>query len=713
MKTVKKIFFTDLKNLSKNFFALVIAVGVCFLPALYAWFNIYSNWDPYGNTASLQMVAVCQDKGYTDEDGNYINVGQNIMDELAENDKVDWHFMDKKDDAIKGVESGDYYAAVVIDDDFTYNMYNIFLKTDVHPTLTFYQNQKKNPVATKISDTVIGTLQNNIDEEFIKVITKTVFAGANAVYDDVQQEGKVDKFIGELEELNEKLISYQELIGKIIAGNSVLTTTTEVAKGDVAELGKKAENSATSFSEATQSMEKSQVTLESYSRQVDTTMNEITDILTSMEEQLEKAQISNDIEQMEKASQAAIEDSQKLLTDLQALESSLTTSGSIDVPTSDEIKKVQETIKNIQNTLNAAKPVPEAKNGSKYVKHAEAEMAKNLEEAIGSIRTTQNDVINNLIPQVGDCITSMERVMKNTSQLMDQMSVMLSNMGNIFGSLQTTIVTANDSLEKTQEALGKISDRISEAVSKAKAATQSEQVKVLVNTLAGDPDLYGDFFSDPVEINSVAVYPVENYGSAVAPFYTVLSIWVGVIILAAIIKVKPNKEKYPNAGPKTLFFGRCLFFLFMGQLQTLITVLGNIYILKIQCLHPFLFWLSTAITSIVFTTLIFALVYSFGDIGKAIAVVVLVLQIAGSSGTYPIELLPAFFQKVYIFFPFPYAINAIRECICGLYELDLVWYLLQLCPFFLLALIIGLYLRIPFEGLNEYMEKRMEDTEMM
>ena len=183
--------------------------------------------------------------------------------------------------------------------------------------------------------------------------------------------------------------------------------------------------------------------------------------------------------------------------------------------------------------------------------------------------------------------------------------------------------------------------------------------------------------------------------------------------MVAIVKVKISKSNYPDATPTQLFFGRGMFFIAMGQVQTLITVLGDLFILKIQCVHPLLFWVVGALTSLTFTLLIYALVYSFGDVGKAIAVVILVLQIAGSSGTYPIELLPEFFQKVYIFFPFPYAINAMRECICGLYEADIVVYLLKLLTFLGVGLVIGLLIRIPFEGLNHYMEKRLEDTEMM
>ena len=107
-------------------------------------------------------------------------------------------------------------------------------------------------------------------------------------------------------------------------------------------------------------------------------------------------------------------------------------------------------------------------------------------------------------------------------------------------------------------------------------------MEALVDTLTGNPDLYGEFFSEPVVIDTVTVYPVENYGSAVAPFYTTLSIWVGATILVAIVKTRVNKKKYPEAKPHELFFGRGMFFLFMGQVQTLITVLGDILILKIQ-----------------------------------------------------------------------------------------------------------------------------------
>ncbi len=712
MKTIKKIFFTDVKNLAKNLFALIIAIGVCFLPALYAWFNIYSNWDPYGNTGNLQLAAVNLDQGYTDENGEFKNTGEDIMDELADNDKVDWQFVDSADEAIEGVESGKYYAALVVQNNFTYNMYNMFVNTTEEPTLIFYQNQKKNPVANKISDTIVTTVQSNINEEFVKVMTKTIFEDVNDMYDDIEEEGGVDAFIDKLDNLNKNLIDYQKTIDDVIKGNAVLSSNIANATNDVEDLENRTKNSAGSLSEAGGSLQQSQNTLNAYKDQMNLTIDTMLTMLNTMENQLKQAQLSGDINQMADVCEQTLKDTKQLNKDITAISQSIADQNN-NQGVVDTLQQLSDSVEALQKILEKANIDGKYDNVSQQIKDAEASMISDIDKAIANITSTRNTINNQLVPQLNTCVDNLEDVIGNASTIMNNMSGVLNSMGNVFGSLQTTLSTSDKSLEKTKEALSKISDKLTKAIDKARSVQEDERVEALVDTLTGDPDMYGEFFSEPVEIESVAVYPIENYGSAVAPFYTVLSVWVGVIIMAAIIKVKVTKSKYPDATPTQLFFGRSLFFIAMGQVQTLITVLGDLFILKIQCVHPFLFWVVGALTSLTFTLLIYALVYSFGDVGKAIAVVVLVLQIAGSSGTYPIELLPEFFQKVYIFFPFPYAINAMRECICGLYEADIVIYLLKLLTFLVVGLVVGLWIRIPFEGLNHYMEERMEDTEMM
>ncbi len=716
MKTIRKIFLTDLKNLSRNLFALIIAVGICFLPALYAWCNIYSNWDPYGNTGALKLAAVSLDKGYTNQDGEYKNVGSQIMDNLADNDKVNWQFVDSQEDAIEGVNSGAYYAAVVIDENFAYNMYNVFTTDFEKPMLVFYENQKKNPVATKISDTVVSTLENNINEEFIKVMTKTVFSEANDVSDDLKDEGGIDGLIDKLTQVNNELIEYEDVIDSVISGNAVLTRNITSADADVKDMTDKTSSSAQSLQDAQGSMANTQITFNTYSNEVNTTLDTMKTTLSNISTEIQQAKMSEDIAAMTSATSEAYKDTQQLLTDVNALNESLAATGEhSDIVSSalGTLGNMKDEIQELQKVLGTIDPDKVSSDISQNAATQEQNIIEALSRCESQVNDLQNQYNNNLVPQVNNTLDSLENVLSNAGDLMKSMSQTLANMGNVFGALQTTVSLGNTSLEKTRDALRAISDKLTEAINKVNEANDDEKVQALIDTLSGNPELYGEFFSEPVEIETVAVYPIANYGSAVTPFYTVLAIWVGGIILTAIIKVKPTKSKYPDAKPYELFFGRYAIFFVLAQIQTLVTVLGDLYLLGVQCIHPGFFWLASAEASLVFSLLIYALVYAFGDVGKAASVVIVVLQIAGSSGTYPIELLPEFFQKVYIFFPFPYAINAMRECICGMYEADYVIYLLQLSLFIIVSLVIGIWIQKPFEELNHFMEKRMEDTEIM
>lgn len=197
------------------------------------------------------------------------------------------------------------------------------------------------------------------------------------------------------------------------------------------------------------------------------------------------------------------------------------------------------------------------------------------------------------------------------------------------------------------------------------------------------------------------------------PFYTILALWVGGTILVALVKVKAEPVGLTNVKSYQLYFGRYLLFFVLGQVQTAIVVLGDIYLLHCQVLYPGLFWLTASVASLTFTLFIYSLTISFGDVGKALAVVIMVIQIAGSGGSFPIELLPAVYRNIYIFFPFPYAINAMRETIGGMYGSTYTVKMLELLVFVVVSLMIGLVIRIPFVKVSHFMEERMEETEMM
>ena len=208
------------------------------------------------------------------------------------------------------------------------------------------------------------------------------------------------------------------------------------------------------------------------------------------------------------------------------------------------------------------------------------------------------------------------------------------------------------------------------------------------------------------------IYPIDSYGTGMTPFYTILAIWVGCVMINAIMKIDSPVELI-GATHAQKFLGRYLLFFLISQVQALVITVGNILILGIGCLHPGLFILAGAVSSLACSMIAYCLAIIFGNVGKMLSVVIMIIQIAGSGGSYPIELLPDFFQQIYLLFPFPYAVNAMREAIAGLYGNQYLINILLLLLFFAVFLVLGLTLRRPLSGMSEYMDEQLEKTEMM
>lgn len=714
MNMIKKIFLTDLKHLCSSFFVLVIAGGVAIIPALYAWMNIYSNWDPYGNTGNIKMAIVSNDEGYRDDTGEFHNTGSQVLESMKDNTAINWQFPKTEKEAIDGVKDGKYYGALVIPKGFTNSMYNVFLENVDRPSITFYQNQKMNPVANKITDTVVEKVQTNINNQFIGVLTETVFQDANHISEDLKKDGGFDEIMGHMTEVRDEMKQYQVMINKIVSSNAALTKAIDSADSEVSQIGKNAENTAKALDHSANNISKTELTLDSYTNNVNASLNTVQTTLGNMTAVMDSAVLSGDVKQMTDAAAKSALDAQTVHENLSALEQTIIAAAGGSSPDAEEqMKALKEQAAAVEkNLVTIATQYASAKTAA-AAKQAEAAAAQGLREATTQVQNLQGEYNNTLMPAMKTALDSVDQTMTGAANVMRSMSLTVAGMGDVFGSLQLTIDSANTSLTNTSLVLDSLVERLDNTIDAVNEAKDDEKVKTLINTLSGDPNLYASFFSSPVEIQSNVIYPVENYGSSVAPFYTTLAIWVGALILTAILKVNPNKKLFPGANQVQLFFGRYLTFLFMTIVQTTVTVLGDLYLLQIQCPNPFRFWVAGVITGLTFSILIYSLVVAFQDVGKALAVVMVVIQIAGSSGTYPIELLPEFFQRVYIFFPFPYAINAMRECIGGMYGHNYVFYLVELAIFIPVSLVIGLLLRKPLHGLTHYMEKRMRDTEMM
>ena len=184
MRNIWTIFKTDIRTLSRCFFACVVVLAIALLPSLYAWLNIYSNWDPYGSTGGISIAVASLDRGYTDG-GEYVNKGRDVLEDLKTATSINWVIVDTEKEATDGVCAGDYYAAVVIDEDFSRKMYRMFTDWNGRPAITYYENAKKNAVATKITDTAVETLKRSISENYLEVVIGGIMEQSNLLAADL------------------------------------------------------------------------------------------------------------------------------------------------------------------------------------------------------------------------------------------------------------------------------------------------------------------------------------------------------------------------------------------------------------------------------------------------------------------------------------------------------------------------------------------------
>lgn len=692
MKMIIKIFRSDIKALFTNFFVLTIALGLCALPALYAWFNIYSNWDPYGSTGNLRIAVASRDSGFTDSAGKASNAGEEVIKSLKDNKSIRWVFT-SPDSARKRVDSGDCYAAIILPKDFSQNMYDGFRRGLKRPKIQYLVNEKKNAVATKITDTAVSSLESNLDEMYISNLVSNVFTREAQVADRIREEQAVGKLQDRIARTVDTISGYDATLTSLQQANSKLGGTLEDASADLETLKQRTEEVKNLDSK--------------FLSQISQRNRAISQALSSASLSVERANTAISVPQRKKLYQKAASQLEKAKKELSKF-SHLLKPNALTSTISERYQALTNQAGEQIASINALK-----KRLDTLSENKKDEISTAVENAVSNqVHTILNACQNVIIPaseELGELLDALERDTKNA----------LANIGEDASLLQTIITGADTTLQSADSGLHSLSQTLQQITQKLDriqmslgTLSDSELLQKISDFVQRDPEGYGAFFASPVKIKTQRVYPVENYGSGVTPFYTTLAIWVGGIFLVSLLKVRPDPEKFPGAKPHELFLGRFILFFLLGQLQAAIIMAGNLALLHTQCQLPRHFWLAAALASLTFTLLIYTLTLSFGDIGKAFIVVIVVIQIAGSSGTFPIEILPAFYRKIHIFFPFPYAINAMREAICGMNENDYLIYLLELLLFAVAALIIGLVLRLPFRRLSHFVESRMEDTEI-
>ena len=219
MKNIFRVFANDWKRIGRNVVALVVVMGLSVLPSLYAWFNILSNWDPYGSDSTSNIkVAVAYDDTGIDISGMNVNISTNIIEALKTNDTIGWVFTDTSEEAIEGVWAGDYYAALIMPEDFSRDMVSFLADNMTHPEIIYYTNQKKNAIAPKITDKAKTAVQQQVNATFISSLTEAIMKSAD-IADNI---GAIKDSDGN--NINKENVSGNSILDILIAKLQVVNT---------------------------------------------------------------------------------------------------------------------------------------------------------------------------------------------------------------------------------------------------------------------------------------------------------------------------------------------------------------------------------------------------------------------------------------------------------------------------------------------------------
>ena len=730
MNTILRIFRHDFSGICRNMFALIIALGLCIIPSLYAWFNIYSNWDPYANTSSIKIAVYSEDEGFTPEGKEKQNMGDSIIDNLRENDKLGWTFTKDKESTIDGVKSGEYYAAIIIGSNFSRSMINFLNDNMETPSVTYYENAKKNAIASKITQSGMSTLQETINETFIETVVVTILNSTDA--DELTKNNVLSDIADKLKDISDNISEYDSAIKQFSESNNNLSATLKKTDSLVGNI-----QSDMSDEQLNSSKSSADSVIDDYMYNINSSLSKLTDINSSLGKAISDLR---DKIASHKDDNSPI-DKQDIISSLNDLKTQMNNAYDISEQLVNTLKPVLEHFKEIDNNnggynqvlydslISSLDIMPKLIKGAaqtldtfiQWYEQTDTSpklLLNRLDNVLAQCQTSISSLDNILTTSITGSVDKVGSLFKTSiatiyDSLIDA-SNSLSSVSTIINGADSTLSNVNITLETMSGLIDNIKNTLDKADSELNVLKADGKYELVQKLLDKDSSEYGEFFSSPVKVTTENVYEAVNYGTAVAPFYTTLALWVGGLLLTALIKTSPDDlDEFKNATLTQKYFGRYIIFWLMGQIQAIITVLGDLYLLKIYCVHPGIFMLTASIVSFAFTLLIYTLTLSFGDVGKALAVVLVVIQIAGSSGTYPIELLPSFFRNVYIYFPFPYAINAIRECVSGFYKYDYFILMGQLMLFVIGTLFLGLLIRKPFMKLNHYMHHRMHDTKMM
>lgn len=709
MRNILKVFKRDIKSMIINPVALLIIGGLCIVPSLYAWVNIKACWDPYTDTSKVPVAIVNEDMGAV-LNGKTINIGNDVINQLHSNTKIGWKFV-SLEQANKGVLDGEYYASIEIPKEFSKDLASLTTNNPKQAQIIYKVNTKENPVAGKITEVAESTLVNEIQTNFVQTVNEEVFSNLNGVGAKIEENKQnIINLKNAIININNNMGTINNVLEGVENGSSTLSSYINSLKISLPEISSNLEsvqnitsNTSTLISNTNSTLSTAfnniELNLESTKSKVDNIKNEISNINL---DNTSNAQVKNAISMMSNSLSSAKTSIISIVTFLDEIDK---------IQNSEPVERFVNTLNNVVSMINNEIDTLNIANNA--IDSAESLSKSTKEDLINSANTLSNSLENSIDTYNNSVKSNLNSIRSNLESATSTAVGLIGDAKGLVEKIETVTNSASDSTNLAQSTakelegtLNQFKDVISE-LAKNLSGVNDANLTQIVSVLQGNPEIMGNFISQSFNVQEKVIYPIANYGSGMAPIYTVLALWVGALLLTSLLKTNPPEfEGIERISIRQRFFGKLLTFISITTIQSLIVTLGDKYILGVQTANLPLFIILGVITSIVFTIIIFTLVSLFGNFGKAIAIVLMVVQIAGTGGTYPIQVLPLFFRIVEPIMPFPYSVDAFREAVAGPIAEHVQKDIISLIVFGIIFVLLGYFLKpLLYSRLTKFEEK--------
>ncbi|WBT09010.1 YhgE/Pip domain-containing protein [Corynebacterium sp. SCR221107] len=717
MKTSWRVFVRDAKRILAVPKAFIIVIGILITPALYAWLNIAAFWDPYNNTEAIPIAVVNEDKGATSDLTGEIKVGDQIVDQLRQNDQLGWEFL-SADEADEKIHRGEVYASFVIPEEFSQQLVDIFSGSRAQPTIEYSVNEKKGAIAPKITDAGSNSLDIKITSAFREQLGKAV------------SETLRDRGVDFSSSIQDTQSTTTQTLQDLEAQLGTTRDNVQDIANQLADSGQTASDVKGMLAAADPALGDVATSLSNIQSILDTVITDAQAFAQSTGDASAKAQEALGVSTAN--ARSALTSTSAMLgevgTQIQggtdrfsqgitAAENSLTAAeaalGAVSQPLAGD------TLAGVRTQLDQAQAVVDQLN---QVASTATETSRQLDalgddfatlidgaqDSSGALRSTSNEAVNSLTTRVTALSARAGLLAGQAAQAqssLGQITALVDGLEDQLQSTQDILVASDGNLADLQD-----SARNSEAdVAALATALQSGTLQTVTGL---DADNIGTYLASPVEFEKQALFPVASYGSAMSPMFINLSLWIGTFMLIIIFRVEVDKEGFRALALRHAYFGRFLLLSVLAIAQAIIVSVGTLLI-GVQTVNAFAFVATAVVIGLSYFAIIYALAAAFGHVGRAIAVVLVVLQIPGASGIYPIELMPGFFRAIYPVLPFSYSIKAIRETVGGFYGNQYLHYMAIVCAMGLIALIVGLILRRQLGYFTRLFNDELARTELV